>query len=80
MNETYLGGLHMSMNFGRVFRYQAKLSSGEYVVWRVCAETRVSADVKVADYIAECKKNGFYNIPVTVDYEAVREEDDLVLF
>lgn len=68
----------MSMNFGRVFRYQAKLSSGEWVVWRVCAETRVSADVKVMAYIDECKKNNFYNVPVDIDF--VSEEDNLVLF
>ena len=68
------------LKFGKVFRYPCKLSNGNYVTWRICAETRVSADIMVTDYIAECKKNGFYNIPVTVDYEAVREEDDLVLF
>lgn len=68
----------MSMNFGRVFRYLAKLSNGEVVVWRVCAETRVSADVKVMNYLDECKKNGFYNVPVEIDFAS--EEDNLVLF
>jgi hypothetical protein len=68
----------MSMKFGRVFRYIAKLSSGECVVWRVCAETRVEADVKVTSYIDECKKNGFYGIPVDLDFAS--EEDHLVLF
>ena len=68
----------MSMKFGKVYRYIAKLSGGEYVVWRVCAETRVEADVKVMSYIDECKKNGFYNVPVDIDFAS--EEDNLVLF
>ena len=68
----------MSMNFGRVFRYLAKLSNGEVVVWRVCAETRVAADVKVTSYIDECKKNNFYNVPIDIDFAS--EEDNLVLF
>ena len=68
----------MSMNFGKVFRYTVKLNSGEHVVWRVCAETRVAADVKVTSYIDECKKNSFYNVPVNIDFAS--EEDNLVLF
>ena len=68
----------MNVSYGKVFRYIAKLSSGECVVWRVCAETRVEADVKVTSYIDECKKHGFYNVPVDIDFAS--EEDNLVLF
>ena len=68
----------MNVSYGKVFRYIAKLSNGEVVVWRVCAETRVSADVKVMNYLDECKKNGFYNVPIAVDFAS--EEDNLVLF
>ena len=70
----------MDMKLGSVFRYTCKLSNGNYVTWRVCAETRVGADIMIADYVAECKKNGFYNIPVEILWESVSKEEDLVLF
>jgi hypothetical protein len=66
------------MKFGKVFRYLAKLSNGEIVVWRVFAETRTEADAKVGAYLDECTKNGFYNVPVTIDFAST--EDNLVLY
>lgn len=68
----------MNVSYGKVFRYIAKLSSGECVVWRVCAEGRTCADDKIARYIEDCKKNGFYNVPIAIDFAS--EEDNLVLF
>jgi hypothetical protein len=78
MNETYLGGLLMSMKFGRVYRYVGKLDNGESVTWRVCAESRVDADNMVAEYLDECKNKSFYNVPTKIDFAGA--EDNLVLF
>ena len=61
------------MNFGKVFRYIAKLHTGELVVWRVLASTRAEADRKIEDYKAEC-----INLPVEVDYSGY--DDNLVLY
>ncbi len=69
---------NMKLGLGQVFRYRAKLNNSEYVVWRVFAETQAEADAKVTDYLAECKKNGYYNVPDKVEF--VNEEDGLVLF
>lgn len=66
------------MKFGNVFRYLATLSSGEIVVWRVFAETRAEADTKVMTYIDECTKNGFFNVPVKIEFAS--SEDDLILY
>ena len=66
------------MKFGKVFRYLAKLSSGELVVWRVLAETRTEADAKVEGYLDECRNSGFFNVPVELDF--VSKEDNLVLY
>lgn len=68
----------LNVNFGKVFRYIAKLSNGEYVVWRVLAESRTEADAKVKNYLLECHDNGFFNIPVEVEFAS--KEDNLVLF
>ena len=56
------------MKFGYVFRYIAKLNSGEEVHWRVLAENRIEADAKVNNYVEECKKSGFFNIPNKVEF------------
>jgi hypothetical protein len=66
------------MKFGYVFRYLARLRSGEIVVWRVFAETRTEADAKVSNYINECTKNGFFNMPAGVDFAS--KEDNLILY
>ena len=66
------------MKFGYVFRYLAKLRSGETVQWRVFAETRSAADAKVDTYLTECKNGGFFNIPIKVEYFGCGE--NLVLY
>lgn len=66
------------MKFGHVFRYLAYLSSGEAVQWRVLAETRTEADAKIDNYVKECRKSGFFNIPVKVEFFGY--SDNLVLF
>ena len=66
------------MNFGKVFRYIAKLSTGELVLWRVLASTRMEADDKVKNYILDCCDNGFFNVPVEAEFTS--EEDNLVLY
>ena len=66
------------MNFGKVFRYIAKLDTGELVVWRVLASTRVEADDKVKNYLLEYCDNGFFNVPIKVEFAS--KEDNLVLY
>lgn len=66
------------MKFGNVFRYLAKLSGGEIVVWRVFAETRAEADIKVNTYLDECTKSGWFNVPVKVEFAS--REDNLILY
>ena len=66
------------MNFGKVFRYIAKLDTGELVVWRVLASTRVEADKKVKNYLLECNDKNFFNVPVEVEFAS--REDNLVLY
>ena len=65
------------MKFGYVFRYLAKLSSGEVVVWRVLAKNKGEADAKVNNYIDECMSSGFFNLPVAIEFAS--KEDNLVL-
>lgn len=65
------------MKFGYIFRYLARLNNGEAVQWRVFAETRVEADAKVSNYITECRKSGFFNVPVKVEFFG--EGESLVL-
>ena len=65
------------MKFGYVFRYLAKLRSGEVVVWRVLAENKEEADTKVNNYIDECTGCGFFNLPVAIEFAS--KEDNLVL-
>lgn len=66
------------MKFGNVFRYLAKLSSGETVVWRVFAETQAEADAKVRTYLDECTKSGWFNVPVKIEFAS--REDNLILY
>lgn len=66
------------MKFGNVFRYLAKLSNGDIVVWRVFAETRTEADAKVGAYLNECTKSGFFNVPVKIEF--ANRADNLILY
>lgn len=66
------------MKFGNVFRYLAKLSNGDIVVWRVFAETRTEADAKVSAYLDECTRSGFFNVPVKIEFAT--REDNLILY
>lgn len=66
------------MKFGYVFRYLASLHNGETVQWRVFAENRAEAEAKVDNYLEQCTKSGFFNIPIKVEYLGYGE--NLVLY
>lgn len=66
------------MKFGYVFRYIAKCRFGEEVVWRVLAESRAEADAKIDNYVKECSRSGFFNVPTKVEYLGYGE--NLVLY
>jgi hypothetical protein len=66
------------MNFGYVFRYLAKLCTGEVVVWRVLAENRKEADTKVNTYLEGCSNSGYFNVPIKVEFAS--KEDNLILY
>ena len=66
------------MKFGYVFRYLAKLRSGETVQWRVFAENRAEADIKIDNYLDECTKSSFFNVPAKVEFLGYGE--NLVLY
>ena len=65
------------MAFGNIFRYNCMFYDGEVRVWRVLAESREEADIKLNDYICVCGSSGM-QVPVSVEFSS--EEDNLILY
>ena len=61
------------MNFGKLFIYTAYFKSNiPPVIWKIMAESREEADIKLNDYINFCGVKG-YTVPNYVEF---RYEDD----
>lgn len=64
------------MNFGKIFRYNCKFTGGDVRVWRVFAESREQADIKLNDYICHCGSTG---LPVPTHIEFSTEQSEMIL-
>ena len=65
------------MSFGNVFRYNCQFPNGDARTWRVLAESKDDADIKLNEYICHCGAQGL-PVPSYVEYSS--KEDPMILY